>query len=365
MVQRRSLAWTELRVGIVVIVSFLLLALAIFFIGGQAGFFGPKYSIVAYFQNANNLRTGAEVHLEGVTIGNVNAVRISKMADPQKAVEAELRLDQTYQNIIRTDSRVTIRTIGLLGDSAVDITRGTEAGQVLEDGGAIEGSEEGDIRKIVQGTNDFVANLQVLSDDVKKMAERVERGEGTLGKLLSDTSIYDNANATMDEAHAFVGEAHDFVRDLRSGNGTVGKLVSDDELYNRVNHMMDRVDALIDVVEHGHGTAARFLNDPAIYDKTDRILARVESVTDRIDRGEGTLGRLSKDETIYNEFRDSVNKFSMLVSSIQNGEGTAGKFIKDPTLYNSLNQSSSEIQKLLYDFRQNPKKFLTISFKLF
>ncbi len=128
MVQRRSLAWTELRVGIVVIVSFLLLALAIFFIGGQTGFFGPKYTIVAYFQNANNLRNGAEVHLEGVTIGNVNAVRISKLADPQKAVEAELRLDQTYQNIIRTDSRVTIRTIGLLGDSEVDITRGTEAG---------------------------------------------------------------------------------------------------------------------------------------------------------------------------------------------------------------------------------------------
>ena len=81
--------------------------------------------------------------------------------------------------------------------------------------------------------------------------------------------------------------------------------------------------------------------------------------------GEGTLGKLTKDETIYNEFRDTVNKFSVLVASIQNGEGTAGKFIRDPTLYNSLNQSSSEIQKLLYDFRQNPKKFLTINFKLF
>ena len=293
-----------------------------------------------------------------MTIGNVNAVRISKLADPKKAVEAELRLDQTYQNIIRTDSKVTIKTIGLLGDSAIDITRGSDAGQAIEDLGTIQGSEEGDIRKIVQGTNDFIANLQVLSDDVKKMAERVEGGEGTLGKLLTDTSIYDNANATM-------GEAHAFVRDLRNGNGTVGKLVSDDELYSRVNHMMDRVDTLIDTVQHGHGTAARFINDPALYDKTDRILARVESVTDRIDRGEGTLGKLSKDETVYNEFRDSVNKFSMLVASIQNGEGTAGKFIKDPTLYNSLNQSSSEIQKLLYDFRQNPKKFLTITFKLF
>src|SRR5947199_10193161 len=259
MVQRRSLAWTELRVGIVVIVSFLLLALAMFFVGGQTGFLGPKYTIVAYFENANNLRTGAEVHLEGVTIGNVNAVRISKLADPKKAVEAELRLDQTYQNIIRTDSKVTIKTIGLLGDSAIDITRGSDAGQVIEDLGTIQGSEEGDIRKIVQGTNDFIANLQVLSDDVKKMAERVERGEGTLGKLLSDTSIYDNANATMDEAHAFVGEAHDFVRDLRSGNGTVGKLVSDDELYKRMNHTMDRVDALIDGIQQWNGNTARFL----------------------------------------------------------------------------------------------------------
>src|SRR5438034_10899493 len=165
MVQRRSLAWTELRVGVDVFVSFLLLALAVFFIGGQTGFFGPKYSIVAYFQNANNLRTGAEVHLEGVTIGNVNAVRISKMADPQKAVEAELRLDQTYQNIIRTDSKVSIRTIGLLGDSAVDITLGSESGQVIEAGSAIEGSEEGDIRKMVQGTNDYVANIRLLGAD--------------------------------------------------------------------------------------------------------------------------------------------------------------------------------------------------------
>jgi phospholipid/cholesterol/gamma-HCH transport system substrate-binding protein len=60
-----------------------------------------------------------------------------------------------------------------------------------------------------------------------------------------------------------------------------------------------------------------------------------------------------------------VNKFSELVVSIQNGEGSAGKFIKDPTLYNTMNESASEIQKLLYDFRQNPKKFLTINFRLF
>src|ERR1044071_9942976 len=130
MAARRSLAWTELRVGILVITSFLLLAVAIFYVSGQSGFFVPTYKVVAYFQNANNLKSGAEVSLEGVTIGNVQTVSVSRatdpktgLADPKKAVEAVLKLDAKYKNIIRSDSMATIGTIGLLGDSKVDITR--------------------------------------------------------------------------------------------------------------------------------------------------------------------------------------------------------------------------------------------------
>src|SRR6476659_9808122 len=160
MAQRRSLAWTELRVGILVITSFALLALAIFYVSGQSGFFVRKYTITAFFQNANNLRSGAEVSLEGVTIGNVSTVAVSRESNPQKAVEAVLQLDEKYQNIIRSDSRVSISTIGLLGDSKVDITRGTDAGTVIPDGGTLQGSEEGDIRRIVEGANDVVATFQ-------------------------------------------------------------------------------------------------------------------------------------------------------------------------------------------------------------
>src|SRR5262245_24906784 len=115
MAQRRSLSWTELRVGLLVITSFALLALAIFYVsGGQSSLFVQKYTITAFFQNANNLRNGAEVSLEGVTIGNVDRVSISKDNDPMKAVQAALKLDATYKNLIRSDSKITISTIGLL-----------------------------------------------------------------------------------------------------------------------------------------------------------------------------------------------------------------------------------------------------------
>ena len=358
MAQRRSLAWTEVRVGILVITSFALLALAIFYVSGQSGFFVKKYTITAYFQNANNLRSGAEVSLEGVTIGNVDSVAVSKQSDPNKAVEAALKLDATYKNIIRTDSKVTISTIGLLGDSKVDITRGTETGTVIEDGGTIQGTEEGDIRRIVQGANDTVANFQVLSEDFKKITDRIDRGEGTLGKFLTDTSIFDNANAAAREVNTLV-------RDARTGPGTMGKLISNDDLYKKIMQIGDRVDLLVMKVESGDGSAGKFVNDPSLYNRFDNLAAKFQGITDRIDRGEGTLGKLTKDETLYNDFRTGVMKFNALVDSVQNGEGTAGKFMKDPTLFNSFAETSSEIQKLLYDFRQNPKKFLTINFKLF
>lgn len=358
MAQRRSLAWSELRVGILVIASFLLLATAIFFIGGDSALFAPKYEILAYFENANNLKSGAEVQLEGVTIGDVRSVVISRQPDPNKSVEVVMRLDERYKNIIRTDSEVSIKTIGLLGDQYVEISRGTDGGEVLPEGGALVGEETGDIKRIIEGTDDFVANLEVLSDKVTKMAERVDRGEGTLGKFLTDTSIYDNANLAVREANLLV-------KDARTGDGTIGKLINDDELHEKITQIADRVDLLIAKVENGNGTAGRFINDPAIYNQAEALIVKANNVFDRIERGEGTIGKIYRDDALYAEVRDTVTRFSSLVESIENGTGTAGKFIKDPTLYNSLNQTSSEILKLLYDFRQDPRKYLTINFKLF
>ena len=100
MAQRRSLAWTELRVGLLVILSFGLLAAAIFFVGGRTSVFclNCTYKVTAYFASANGLRTGAEVWLEGVTIGNVKEVRLSQQpqADPNRSVEVEMSLDSVH-----------------------------------------------------------------------------------------------------------------------------------------------------------------------------------------------------------------------------------------------------------------------------
>ncbi len=357
--QRRSIAWSELKVGMLVVTSFFLLAAAIFYISSGSGSpLSPKYTIVAYFASANGLRPGGEVWLEGVTVGNVADVRISKLPDPSKSVEVEMKLQAAYQNIIRSDSQVSIETKGLLGDNIVEITRGSVAGQMVPNGGTLQGEEAGDIKKIITGTNDFIANLDVLSEQVKKMATRVDQGEGTLGKLLTDTSVYDNLNKTTAEANALV-------RDARTGNGTIGRLMHDDELYTKVNGTVDRLNKMMDYVDAGNGTLGKFYKDPALANHADQLITRFQTIADNIDRGKGTLGKFVTDDALWNDARRTMARVDGLMDSIQNGEGTIGKAIKDPTLFNTLNQTSSEVLKLLYDFRQNPKKYLTINFKLF
>ena len=98
----------------------------------------------------------------------------------------------------------------------------------------------------------------------------------------------------------------------------------------------------------------------------------INEMVAEVNAGRGTLGKLLKDEQIYNEARIAIARFNTtaeridnLVSAAQRGEGTVGKLLTDDALYSSVNQLSSEGVKMLYDFRQNPRKYLTIKFELF
>ncbi|HEX5000480.1 MAG TPA: MlaD family protein [Terriglobia bacterium] len=411
MAQRRSLTWTELRVGLLVIVSFGLLVLAIFFIGGESGFLTKKYTVYAYFPSANGLKSGAEVHLEGVTIGNVgcatwmawrcNPVRISGDPEPSRSVVVEMQLDRRYQDVIRSDSTVTMDTVGLLGDKTIEISRGTERGEPIPDRGELQGKGVAEIKEVIQGANDVIANFNELSRTLREITAKVNRGQGTAGRFLNDESIYEHVDKTVQDANQSVDEISDkitsllsqvdsLVADAHNGKGTVGRLISDDTLYRNLNdsvtRLSNRVDELIARVEKGEGTAAKFINDPALYnnanklvenanhmvdttntavDNANQLITQARGMFEHIDRGEGTLGKLYRDEALYAELRSTINRVSTLVDHIENGDGTTGKLIKDPSVYNSLKDTTAEIQKLIYDFRQDPKRYMNIQFKLF
>ena len=78
-----------------------------------------------------------------------------------------------------------------------------------------------------------------------------------------------------------------------------------------------------------------------------------------------TLGKLSSDDQLYENLRLSLNQIKTFFGDIQQGKGTLGRLANDEQLYQNLNEVSAEVIKLIYDFRQNPKEFLTIKLEIF
>ncbi len=356
MARGQSISWAELRVGILVIASFALLAVAIFFMSGQIGFFQPINTITAYFASANGMKAGAEVHLEGVTIGNVRSVQVTNDPDPNRLAAIEMRVDRRFT--IPSDTVLTIGTIGLLGDSIIRMTRAGTSGPPLTDGGQIQGEPEGDIRAIIQQTNDVVANLDILSEQVTEIAAGIERGEGTLGRLLTDESVFENLDAIVMEARLLVENA-------RTGDGTIGRFISDPALYERATAAVEDLEAFVESIQNGEGTIGLLVNDRSLYDRADNLVASAETIVAGVQNGEGTIGRMLTDASLFENMNDTTEEVRAMVTSITNSEGTAGRLINDPALYDNLNQTISELLKLMYDFREDPGKFLTINFRLF
>lgn len=357
MAQSKKVVWSELRVGMLVIVSFSVLAVAIFFISGKGGVFAPRFQIKTYLPAASGLKEGAPVWLAGVEVGKVDGVNISGNPDLRKSVEIKMSVRKEYGNDIRTDSKARLGSIGLLGDKYIELSRGI-TGQPVGTGGTVEGSEEADIKKLIESSNDLLANLDVLSDKVRSITEKIERGEGTVGKFINDPALYNNVNHTVAIASSLMDQ-------MKRGEGSMGKLLVSDELYNNFKSSAEKLNKITDRLEAGEGSLGKFLKDNRLYDNANQTVEKTKNIVDRIEKGQGTLGKLTTDQELYNKMNHALDRLTSIADQIDKGEGTIGKLVKDKELYDNLNSASAEIVKLLYDFRKNPKRFLTIKLKLF
>ena len=354
---RQSMAWKELRVGIVAILGFVILAAALVLISGGRGLFTPKYTVKTHLENASGLRRGSLIWLAGVEVGSVGEVRVSRSDDPDRAVEVHMTIDRAFQQSIRRDSQATLGSIGLLGDKYLEISRGSQSEAVVPDGGEIDGSSPPDIKRIIQGTNDLMANVGDLVERVTGIAGKINVQEGTLGKLINDPGIFNSLSGTSEELQ-------DLVKRITAGEGTIGQLISNPQLYEELEKTVQQGQNVVAKVESGEGTLGKVISDPALHDRAERMLARIEKVVQRIEDGEGFLGRLSKDDTLYSQFNQSLGKFSDVAEKMSNGEGTVSRLLKDPSLYSNLNLVSAEMVKFMHDLRQNPRKYLRIKFSL-
>ena len=354
MAQRKQLTWTELRVGLFVLVALLVIAVGIFYVTG-AGFWGPKYKLKTFFPEIAGVSNGAPVRLDGLDVGNVLEIQMapraaSKTPDKSRSIEVTLRLDKRFQSSILSDSTATLVTEGLLGNRYVNISRGL-TGVPLKDGQEVPGTAE-------KSLADVMASVQGLTADMQSVIQDLRDGKGTMGKLLTDDSAYNNLNGVLAKGNAMVG-------DIQKGRGTLGKLITSDEMYGKANQTLDNVNGIVADARSGKGTIGKLLTDPTLYDEAKKALQNGNLVLDDVRAGKGTLGKLATDDELYNKLKDSSTNLANATAKLNDNTTTAGKLFSDPKLYDNLTGLTGDMRLLIGDFRQNPKKFLKIKVAIF
>ena len=381
-----------------------------FLILNATGDFNPfekKLRLKARFATADGLKEGGEVQLAGVHIGKVEQVKLLPPDSPEDAkIEAIMSIAQTLDGRpiserIRTDSTAQlIATSVLANDKLINITPGTAKGAAVTENDVLDSTSAMSINQLTQTGNDLLQQINKLAIPTNEILNKANQGEGTLGRVINDESLYNNLDAAVGEAKLTVVKLQTTLDKVNRGDGSAAKLLNDPALYDSLNATVSQIEAISADIRAGKGTAGKLLTDEALYNDTraaiqdlrdtvktakpaierlNQISENIDLLTKELNEGKGTAGKLLKDEQLYEDTRTAiakitatVDKFNLLLADAQGGKGTIGKLLTDETLYNNINQTSSNINqlssegtKLIYDFRQNPKKFLTIQFKLF
>lgn len=361
MPSQQEVRWSQLKVGVIVMVSAVVLVTLLFLMTSSSGLgvLSKKLTVTTYFENSAGLKEGAAVNLQGVTIGSVKSVAVVNTTDRKLTpVQVVMKLNSKYVTSLKKDSKAALTTVGVLGDTVVDINSQFAVGPPLQDGDELKTLETPNLQDVVKASQGTIESLNVILAKMNTVVDNLQAGKGSVGQLINNPDLYNKANATVDELHKLeVG--------LNNGRGSVGKLMTDDTMYNRLNAAAGKLENIANALDSGKGTAGKLLKDETLYDNLNATLKHANSILADADAGKGSIGVLLKDPKFAQQLTDTVNRVDSLVAGMQEGKGTLGKLTTDDAAYTNLNKLLTESTSLVTTIRQDPKKYLTIHLKIF
>lgn len=348
MASKKEIAWSELKVGVLIVITIAILSAIVVLVLGVESPFESRYTLYTYLPNIGGLRPDSQVMLEGVVAGSVETF---EFAEIEKGVQIKMRILKKYQDRIRTDSIAKLRSLGLLGDKYIEINQGTVNGRVLKEGETVTGAPPLDLDEMIAKGSHTFDNVSDTVDNIKALTQGMLQGEGTVGKLVRDDSLFKNANETM--------------RRLHEGKGTVARLLNDPSLYNDLNTTAANLRSVSTKLQSGEGAAGKLLTNKELADSVEKSVKNIEGVIARMEKGDGTLGKLSNDPALYNNLNKLAESLRPVTEKMAKGEGTVGQLLNDKQLYNNSNKFLSELVMLVHDIRQDPKKYLRVRLSIF
>ncbi len=298
----------ETRLGIFVALSVIAAVLILETVGGIERF-RRGYRLMAEFNNVQDLKAGDRVKMAGFEVGRVEEIKPDYEKNKVR-VAMKLRRDV----IVRTDSTAAVKFTGLLGQNYVDVTFGSSSAPAALDGAVLATTEQPDLSAVMQ-------KIDSVASGVKKFTDSIS-GD-TIDNLLGPFTDFLKAN--KEPLTTTISNVQAISTQIRQGNGTVGKLIYDETLYNSASSAVTNLQQAASEIK--------------------LTIADARRVVDQVNSGQGTVGKLLKDETLYRETTASMTNLKEILQKINQGQGSIGKLVNDQEFYRNAKLTLQKIDK--------------------
>ena len=346
MPRTRSLAWSELKIGILTLVAIVVAAITIFTVMGSRGFVWQRYTLKTRLQDVTGLKAGSPVRVSGMEVGSVTGVVFSgDQLDVVFEVNKEVRPRITDKSV------ATLGSVSLLGLGALDITAASSGMPIPDEGYVPTGKTPPSLSNVTASASEGIEQISGLVKDMRA-------GKGTAGKFMTDDKLYA-------EMQAFVASANDVTRTIRSGRGSAGKFINDPAIANSLQGSLNNLETMTRRINAGEGSLGKLVNDEAFAKSLTGATDNLRTLTDKLNKGEGTAGKFVTDPALYNQLKSLTDRLDLLTKSLNDGQGTLGQLLKDRKLYENMNAAVNDVRDLVAAIKKDPKRYLNVRISVF
>jgi phospholipid/cholesterol/gamma-HCH transport system substrate-binding protein len=338
----------RLRVfSILAIANILSLILMYLLVGGGRDFFARRTHLTAYMPDAAGITTDSEVRLSGIKIGKVDKIELSGILDPRRAVRAEMLVLTRYLKGIPDDSQTDVSADTLVGYQFIDIAEGKSPVPIKE-----EGVLESEPVKQAQDRADLMKSIHNDLTQVDQILADMQSPTSQLGSFITSEKEYDSVILRV---RGFDENLHTFL----NPQSDLGKAFYTDQFYNSFRNAVVELDKTLASIQSGEG-AGRLLATSDQYDNYLQQLTSLRSALVDLNAGKGRLGSALVDDELWRQASRLLRQVDQTIAALNAGEGSAGRLLSNAQLYESLNGSLHDMETLLRDFREHPRRYLRV-----
>jgi phospholipid/cholesterol/gamma-HCH transport system substrate-binding protein len=336
----------NIKVGIFLLLGLVVAGVLIFLVGDERHMFQRHATLQATFHDVAGLKVGSPVRMGGLDVGQVETITFGN-TDSDRLIHVHFTMIGEQLQRVRSDSRVSIASKGLLGDKALDVTMGTAAGRALANGATVVSEESDDMAGALRSASQAVVRVNSVLENISHVTATLASPQTTadLQSALHDLSMITHQLA------AGPGAAHDVLTSDAMARQLYATLASVQSTASHAASTMDHVDGLAREARTGNGLVHALL-----YDRQGAAMVRtlagaaeeVGAITRDVRTGNGGLHQViygtDLSQTLAN-INQVTSQTNALMTDIRAGRGTIGALLVDPSLYEDIKTLVGNVQR--------------------